>query len=322
MDSQNYKFKATFKLGGINLDNDWLKDGFSFKKSKDDISEGEYVFELPVSSPEQGTDFVKIAEKKTRRFIEVLSLYYMGGDHKSPMLKVNDFKVVCMNAREVKPKGSHPIFSTFSVKGSFLCSGKTLDEVLANYYIYEKLKDKRWHLIVDYMRTGMTRDDVYARFIDYWISFNALYNLKSNKRREHERISDTLQNIFDTEKICKSWIEKFSIPLADNQLSINFLLILSRHRGKTPIEILINLDLKDKSGRHNHSKMLGNAVKNKNYCEALVQIAQCLYILRCNLFHGSILHERDKDIYLLGAYILESLMQPMIHYELNELGLS
>jgi hypothetical protein len=292
------------------------------KKNGKDIIDVEYVFELPVPLP-KGIDIALFAEEKISWFLDVLSLYFVGGDYKEDVLSIKNFDVICTNLHEIESvNGIYPMFSRVEIGDSLHCTKDTFDKVLKNYYTYENF-DTKWHLVVDYIRTGMSRNDVFLKFTDFWISFNTLYNLKSDDRYEPKRIENTILEIFDTEQRAKSWIDRFSIPLTDiKKLSVNFLLILSQHRGNNPVDILIKLDLKNKSGKKNYSRVLKDSIEKKEYRKALVNVVLCLYALRCKLLHGTVKRREDKDIFILSSYMLESLLQPIIHYELNKQGLS
>ncbi|MFQ6061252.1 MAG: hypothetical protein ACE5KV_08200 [Thermoplasmata archaeon] len=142
---------------------------------------------------------------------------------------------------------------------------------------------------VKWLKKGHSLSDPVDRFLMYWISFNVLYGLFSDRGKRTDRRSiNELLNGHPREKE-------------------DIAHILDRHGGI--VDILAGAGLTDWHERTSYSERLRESLKTDNYRDQLKKVALCLYVVRNQIFHGGRGLLEDRDFYVGCSLLLFDLVR-------------
>ncbi|MCK4456287.1 MAG: hypothetical protein KAW39_00950 [Thermoplasmata archaeon] len=145
---------------------------------------------------------------------------------------------------------------------------------------------------VKWLKKGHSLSDPVDQFLMYWISFNVLYGLLSDRGKQTDRVSiNELLNGHPREKE-----------------SITH--ILNKH-GET-VDILAGAELTDWHERTSYSEKLQESLKTDNYRDQLKKVALCLYVVRNQVFHGGRGLLEARDFYIGCSSLLFDLLRTTI----------
>lgn len=134
-----------------------------------------------------------------------------------------------------------------------------------------------------WLRKAMHEEDAFDKFVYAWFAFNALYsenmserNSSSIRNTELDAIILTVQNQF---------------RMIDSRARVAF--INSEYVQFFENRVIRNMRNPNFDTSENHKRLKNSNISEKQKFEALFKI---LYIVRCNLFHGNKLFDRDSDM--------------------------
>lgn len=251
-----YKWKVRFDIESPLSPSskfEWKKEDIKIAV-KDDATKGEMAIE------NYSSDDTIAKEEAMKKIQGLFDSHYI---LKKQRLEITEVEAELLNKDEIKKIG-RPITEakTYSVS-LFLKGVETLD--LDNSLDFSKKieshKEKgRIERIMRWLRRGLDDTDKIDRFISCWISFNAFYNHYQGAS-ERVRFKDLLENLMD---------EKTSEEIINSNTS--------------QINMLKMTNIKYKDSMLNQE--LENCLKSKQYKDALKYSVECIYQVRCDLFHG------------------------------------
>lgn len=137
---------------------------------------------------------------------------------------------------------------------------------------------------VKWLRKALTETDSFDKFVYAWFAFNALYseNMSDrqgnspNRNSELDAILLTVQN---------------HVRLIDSRKRAS--LIVSEPVRFFESRVIRNMRNPNFDTSENHRRLKNSNSSERQKFEALFKI---LYMVRCNLFHGNKLFDRDSDV--------------------------
>jgi len=127
-------------------------------------------------------------------------------------------------------------------------------------------------ITISWITKGDSEENLFNKFICYWISFNCFYNNYTGKTIDREALND-LKN---RRKILSTYEVITTVP--------KNLELLKELQNICPLRSVKN-----------------NSIKNIDDTNSFAQVVDVIYQIRCNLFHGGKEETNERDIQVVTA---------------------
>lgn len=278
MNERRYIWKVNFRFNYCELSDIWETNNMILKPASIDeipIIEGQIT--LDTDNDDLG-QVLKLSREQINRILDAYSVL------SGYSLKVQDISPKLVH-RPTPPKG--PIYAPAisPIRRIIVCIPVKASDFTRSKDLLLKIEarvDKQVvYKIIRWFRRGIESVDVYDKFISLWISFNALYNhsfiptgRRDFDRSEKNRFLQLVDRLLD---------EKESQETVNSHLK--------------EMNLLVNTNLTSCDGRINYSEKLRQSLQNKDHKESIRNAISCIYMVRCDLFHGEkVFTQEEKNL--------------------------
>jgi len=267
-----YKWKINFHIEDVKLDKTWGKNNLVFfpkVEKRPNWSDKNDIFGY--CRIETAGDNQEEAERKGKEIIEgvVASCSVSTGfetlqiNYIQPPQVENETELKAMNLPVTRNIGPITLYASRDL---------TANDLDLSYAFFEKVKVnpnvKELLLAMNWFQRATAYRDPYDRFIAFWISFNAFYNLfypNPSTDDDATKMEHLAKNLFEENEAQKLVIDM-------NQ-------VVSKLTSAKGIYL-------STSGNTDWADKLEESMKNSDFRDALHYALRCIYGIRKTLFHG------------------------------------
>jgi tetratricopeptide (TPR) repeat protein len=297
----NYQWKINFLIEGVKLDKQWSKNGLQLtprvekRPSWSDKNEILGFCRINTKGDNQNE-----AEAKAEKIIDgvIASCSIITG-----MEKLNVRYIVppqVENEKELKEMGL-PVSRSIDPITLYASGDLYTKQLDFSYDFFEKveahLKANELKLAMNWYKRAADYEERCDRFIAFWISFNAFYNLYYKKladARDATKIEYLALNLFDEAEA--------------KQMLTDMTKVISKLASAKGCYL-------SKSKRKDFANELEQSLKKGNYRFALYYAIRCIYCIRKTLFHGNRdIKEAEKEIADVNPLLKQILRRSMLKY--------
>lgn len=302
-----YNWKVNFCIEYIKVNKKWNKDNLYMipdVEKRDGLSDKNEIRGYCLVNTKG--DNQKEAEEKAKQKIEgvIASCSVLTGLENLHVSYIVPPQV--LNEKELKKKGL-PV--TRSVGPIVLYAEGTLtsDNLDSSFEFFQKVdalsNRDSVRLTMNWFKRGLDYREPYDRFIAFWISFNAFYNLfykGSVDDADSYKMKTLALNLFD---------EAEAKQLLDDHSKIISQLIALKGR-------FLSL-----SGNTDYAYELEKRLKTGNYRSALENAIRCLYSIRKTLFHGTrgITESEKKIVEDVNPFLKQIVRRSLLKYVIGKI---
>lgn len=219
----------------------------------------------------------------------------------SQYINLDGVKIVLLNEEELK-KANQRIERVAPIAvGAYIVKKTKKNELDQSFDLKNKVEENpnRNTLLrsINWFHSSLKQSDSFDKYIYSWIAFNILHNLHSPVERSEFKRVRCMKNLIQYPKMFIKGIEK------EHKFTENF----------------SDYTLRNSKDEDIKQKLFDN-YKNCHYLKATEDLLECLYIIRCSLFHGEKdIEQRQKSLVELSFGILSGIYKKCLVNFLNKM---
>jgi len=266
-----YVWQLTGRLNqNLLLSDEWGHDNFKLEPFEADNYSGIKITFNYVNHDENRQKAREEAIAKIEDFLKMWSF------NRGYRIKLTEEKLDLVNEEEVSTQRGYKTgagYIMFNARVADQTNSDKLNDILQlNETITKNSNMSSLRRCIDWYVGSLEHKDSSDKFLAIWIAFNIMYNLydalnnpsHKNEYKDRKKAID-IRALLDSKSIIKQRLNMPDLVKLFNKYNI------SSRRGGTIIK---------------HNVHLQQAYEQGKYKEALKNLLECLYKIRCNLFHG------------------------------------